>query len=277
MTVFVQISDTHFGTESAPVVDALVRLVAAQAPALVVLSGDVTQRARASQFRAARAFVDRLQVPATLVIPGNHDIALYNLASRLLDPYARHRKAFGDELEPSFESEALLVVSVKTTRRYLHERGAVSAAQIERVARRLEQASAAQLRVVVTHQPVFVTRPQDRDELLRGHERAVRRWAAAGADLILGGHSHLPFVRALHEHHAGLARRVWVVQAGTAVSSRLRHGAVNSVNVVRSLVGLAPARRCVVERWDYRADDQTFAPVDSVALELDDASPAVRH
>jgi 3',5'-cyclic AMP phosphodiesterase CpdA len=269
MTLLVQISDTHFGTESAPVVEALVRTVVALAPTLVVLSGDLTQRARPAQFRAARAFVERLQAPATLVIPGNHDIALFNLASRLFNPYASHRKAFGPELEPCFESDALLVVSVKTTRRYLHERGVVSTAQVERVARRLEQAGAAQLRVVVTHQPVHVTRPQDADELLRGHERAVRRWAAAGADLILGGHSHLPFVHPLHEHHAGLARRVWVVQAGTAVSSRLRHGAVNSVNVVRSLGGAGTARRCAVERWDYDPGAGAFAPVERTEMDLD--------
>lgn len=269
MTLLVQISDTHFGTESAPVVDALVRTVVALAPSLVVLSGDITQRARPAQFRAARDFVERLQAPATLVIPGNHDISLFNLAARLFNPYANHRRVFGHELEPSFESDALLVVSVKTTRRYLHERGIVSTAQVERVARRLEQAHATQLRVVVTHQPVHVARPQDRDELLRGHERAVQRWAAAGVDLILGGHSHLPFVRPLHEHHAGLARRVWVVQAGTAVSARLRHGAVNSVNVVRAVAGAGAQRRCAVERWDYEPRTESFAPVERTEMDLD--------
>lgn len=272
----VQISDTHFGTESAPVVEALVRMVRAESPALVVLSGDITQRARPGQFRAARAFVERLQVPATLVIPGNHDIALFNLASRLFSPYARHRRTFGHELEPSFESAELLVLSVNTTRPYLHERGKVSARQVERVAQHLQRATPAQLRVVVTHQPVHVTRHEDHDELLGGHEHAVRRWSAAGADLILGGHSHLPFVQPLHDHHAGLARRVWAVQAGTALSSRLRHGAVNSVNVVRGSAPAGMVRGCHVERWDYRASDQAFAPVNRIDLELDAHGPVGR-
>ena len=269
MTLLLQIADTHFGTENAAVVDALVRLAHEQAPALVVLCGDLTQRARPAQFRVARAFVDRLGAPATLVIPGNHDIALFNLASRLLDPYARHRHHFGPELEPSFESEALLVLGVKTTRRWLHARGIVSAAQVERVAQRLQQARPAQLRVVVTHQPVHVSRPEDRGERLRGHADAVRRWAAAGADLVLGGHGHLPFVAPLHEHHAALARRVWAVQAGTAVSGRLRHGAANSVNLVR--VGAAPGRHCTVERWDYRAAERAFVAASRIELELDRA------
>ena len=94
--------------------------------------------------------------------------------------------------------------------------------QIRRVAARLEAASAAQLRVVVTHQPVAVTRAQDEKNLLHGRERAVQRWARAGADLILGGHIHLPYVLPLHDTFAGLPRRVWAVQAGTALSRRTR-------------------------------------------------------
>ena len=54
MSLVLQISDPHFGTEQPPVVEALVRLVRDQAPILVVLSGDITQRARHWQSRAAR-------------------------------------------------------------------------------------------------------------------------------------------------------------------------------------------------------------------------------
>ncbi len=268
MTVLIQVSDTHFGTERPPVVEALVRMVREQTPDVVVLSGDITQRARRSQFSAARKFIDRLGVPVTLAIPGNHDIPLYDVAARLLRPYANHQREFGPALEPAFESDALLVVTVNTTRSYLHENGAVSTRQIERVAKRLERASEAQLRIVVTHQPVCVTRPEDRPDLLRGHERAVRRWAAAGADLVLGGHIHLPFVQALHECHAGLPRRAWAVQAGTAVSARVRHEAGNSVNLVRCHTGCVP-RRCVVERWDYQTAAQRFVPVLTTELSFD--------
>jgi hypothetical protein len=78
MSVLLQISDTHFGTEQPPVVEALLALAAQQRPDLVVLSGDITQRARPAQFRAAKAFVDRLGAPV-LAVPGNHDIALFDL------------------------------------------------------------------------------------------------------------------------------------------------------------------------------------------------------
>jgi len=74
MSVLLQISDPHFGTERPQVVEALVALATRERPDAVVLSGDITQRARPAQFRAAKAFVDRLGTPL-LAFPGSHDIA----------------------------------------------------------------------------------------------------------------------------------------------------------------------------------------------------------
>jgi len=264
MSVLLQISDTHFGTEQPQVVEALVALAAQLQPDVVVLSGDITQRARPAQFRAARAFVDRLGAPV-LAIPGNHDIALFDLWARLTQPYARYATAFGAELEPVHVSQDLLVVCVNTTRAWRHKNGEVSTAQIDRVSKLLSAASPPQLRVVVVHQPAAVTQARDRPNLLRGHSAATRAWSAAGADLVMGGHIHLPYTLAL----PGLARPLWVVQAGTAVSTRTRPGVPNSVNVLRwgeasdASESLAPTRpgarhSCLIEQWDYSLPGQVF-------------------
>lgn len=252
MSVLLQISDTHFGTEQPPVVEALVALARQERPDLLVLSGDITQRARPAQFRAARALMHRLGAPV-LAIPGNHDIPLFDLWARLRRPYAAHIAAFGDDLEPVHSAPDLMVVCVNTTRARRHKHGEVSGLQVDRVARLLAGAGAAQLRVVVVHQPVAVTRAEDVPNLLRGHAAALPRWAAAGADLVMGGHIHLPYVMALD----GLARPLWAVQAGTAVSSRVRRGVPNSVNLLRwgadSSLGC-----CVIEQWDFSAAEQAF-------------------
>jgi 3',5'-cyclic AMP phosphodiesterase CpdA len=270
LSVVVQVSDTHFGTERPAVVEALVDWVRGQSPALLVLSGDITQRARPAQFAAARAFVDRLGVPHAVVIPGNHDIPLFDPFARALRPYARFARAFGEVLEPCHDAGPLLAVAVKTTRRWRHEHGEVSAAQVERVARRLEAARPQQLRIVVTHQPAWTVRAQDAHTRLRGAEPALRRWAAAGADLVLGGHIHLPYVAPLHAEIDGLARRMWVVQAGTAVSRRVRHKAGNSVNLIR-IEDAAGAPACRVERWDCDDAARGFECVAEHRLELDRA------
>ena len=196
MSVLLQIFDPHFGTEQPLVTEALVALARQQRPDLLVLSGDITQRARPAQFRAARAYMDRLGAPMPAV-PGNHDIPLLDVWTRLRRPYAAHVAAFGADLEPVHVSPDLLVVGVNTTRPWRHKHGEVSAQQIERVARLLEDATVLQLRVVVVHQPIAVARPQDAPNLLRGHAAALQCWSAAGADIVMGGHIHLPYVMAL--------------------------------------------------------------------------------
>jgi 3',5'-cyclic AMP phosphodiesterase CpdA len=267
VSVVLQISDTHFGTEQPDVMEALWQLVRQQSPDIVVLSGDITQRARRSQFRAARQFVTRLAVSKVLVLPGNHDIPLFNLPMRIFCPYANYQRAFGAELEPEFESADLLVLGVNTTRASRHKDGEVSASQITRVSRRLRQGQVGQLRLVVTHQPVHVTRPEDETNILHGHREAVQAWARAGVDLILGGHIHLPYVRPLRERFPDLQRSVWAVQAGTAVSSRIRGGIPNSVNLIRYVKSKRP-KRCVVTRWDHQARDRRFILADQHDIRL---------
>lgn len=264
MTVLLQMSDPHFGTERAPALAALEALAREQRPDVLLLSGDITQRATRAQFAAARRFVDRLALPAVVAIPGNHDIPLFNLAARLLWPYARYARAFGQELEPRFENPEVLVLALNTTRRWRHVDGELSAAQIEGVARRCEQAPTAQWRIVVVHQPVAVSRPQDAHNLLHGRDAAVRRWSAAGVDLVLGGHIHLPFVLPLQDQWADLPRPMWAVQAGTAVSTRVRAEAGNSVNLIRigadaaGSPGHAVASPLQIERWDHAPTAQRF-------------------
>ena len=282
MSVLLHLSDTHFGTERPEVVEALVALSVQQRPTAVVLSGDITQRARPAQFRAARAFVERLGAPV-LAIPGNHDIALFDLWSRLTRPYAGFVTAFGSDLEPVVNQAGWLVVGVNTTRAWRHVQGEVSSAQIARVARLLAAARPEQLRVVVVHQPLAVPQAREAPHLLHGHTDAVRTWAQAGADLVLGGHIHLPYTLAL----PGLARRLWVVQAGTAVSTRTRPGVPNSVNLLRwgdpahsgsaaTPSGPPQGPCCLIERWDYCESEGAFARADVTAVQPERAGNPAR-
>lgn len=264
MTTLLHISDTHFGTEQPPVVEALAALAAALAPQLLVISGDITQRARAAQFAGARRFIDRLGLPF-VSIPGNHDLTVLNPLTRLLAPYTGYRGTFGDELEPVHESDGLLVQCVKTTRWWRHIEGEVNTAQVQRVATRLRSARPEQLRVVVVHQPLHVQGEAEAKHLLRGREAALSAWAEAGADVVLGGHIHLPYVAELTPPSATGARIV-VAQAGTALSSRLRRDAPNSVNVIRH--ESSDAARFSVERWDFSGERGEFQRVDAQTFVL---------
>ena len=265
MTVLLQISDPHFGTERAAVADALLRLAGEQQPEIVVVSGDITQRARHAQFAAAKEFMSRLTTRSLVAIPGNHDIPLYNVLARALYPYKGFQWAFGKQLEPEWESPDFRVICVNTTRPARHKDGEVSAEQIDRVSQSLRAATPEQVRVVVTHQPVFVLKGSEVHNRLHGYDQAITAWSAAGADIIMGGHIHLPYIAPLHDHSESVTRHCWVVQAGTAVSCRVRKNQANSVNIIRR----TPQLGCLVERWDYAASDDRFNCVTTQELYLE--------
>ena len=267
MTRLLQISDMHFGTEQPDVMAALLGLSNDKKPDVLVVSGDITQRATAEQFSRARAFCDSLKIAQMVSLPGNHDIPLFNLLARVLHPYAAYQKAFGQALEPELVTPTLCLSTVNTTRWWRHKNGEVSAAQIDRVCEQLSRAAPQQLRVVVVHQPVYVLRPQDEHDRLRGWQPAVRAWAAAGADIVMGGHIHLPYVCELSASVNDLSRRMWCVQAGTAVSSRIRREAPNSVNLLE-FANDGDVLRCRVERWDYQKAGNKFEQIHTSMLNL---------
>ena len=258
MTCVLHISDPHFGTEQPRVVEALLDLVARIKPEAVLIGGDVTQRARNGQFRKAAAFVERLGCPV-LCVPGNHDIPLYNIFARLFRPYGNYRRWFGTDLEPTYESDDFLVIGVNSTRARRHKDGEVSPRQIARVRGRLLSARPGQIRIVMAHHPVRAKVEADRSNLLHGREQAVPEWVDAGADFILGGHIHLPYCMPVHSLMEK-GRRAWVLQAGTALSSRVRGNVPNSVNVIDRPDGHC----CYAERWDFDIVQGQFGRIERV-------------
>ncbi|GAB3281486.1 metallophosphoesterase family protein [Parahaliea aestuarii] len=265
MNTILHISDTHFGTELPRVQRALLEFSVQQSPEVILLSGDITQRARRSQFAAARQFIESLPAPV-MAVPGNHDIPLFNLAARMLNPYGNYRRYLGHDLAPAFESDSLLVLGVNSSRAARHTDGEVSSEQVERVARRLRQAGAGQLRIVMQHHPVRAVESSDLENLLIGRERAVPEWVDAGMDLLVAGHIHLPYVQPLQ---GSGQRQAWTAQAGTAISDRIRGEVPNSVNLIRysaSENAGSAVRACRVERWDYCEDSAGFTPVEQHSM-----------
>jgi 3',5'-cyclic AMP phosphodiesterase CpdA len=269
MASILHISDTHFGSETEPVVRALVSLARARRPDVLVYSGDMTQRARQAEFEAARRMCDEFGIGKMLALPGNHDIPLFNIFGRAVRPYAGYLDKFGPRLDPVLDLDDFLIVGVNTTRAARHKDGEVSLEQIDRVERQLRDARPGQLRVVVTHQPADVIREKDLPDRLHGAEAALQAWSAAGADIVLGGHIHLPYVKDLFARATPTPRPMWCVQAGTAVSDRLRHNTCNSVNMIHWRAHRKGEQRtCIVERLDYDADTGAFKMANTTSLAL---------
>jgi 3',5'-cyclic AMP phosphodiesterase CpdA len=240
------LGDTHFGHVDAAACRALIDDLRQQAPSLVIIAGDLTQRARRSEFLAARSFIDALPCPV-LTIPGNHDLPLYDLPRRLLHPYGRYRRYISADLEPSFVTPTLAAIGVDATSRLRHKNGTLDGKRIRHAARRLREA-ASMFRLVAVHQPLAALHAEDRKHVARGASAALQSWLQAGADVFVGGHVHRGYCLQVGSAPSGI-----VVQAGTAVSTRRRHGLPNSYFRIELQSGGQGARSMRILRRDHDA------------------------
>src|SRR5688500_15402868 len=113
MRTIAHISDLHFGKVDPPVAEGLIQDLASRTPSLLVMSGDFTQRARTSQYRDAANYLNRLPQPQ-LVVPGNHDIPLYDLIRRFFFPLNRYCRLISHDLRPVFQDEEMVVIGINS-------------------------------------------------------------------------------------------------------------------------------------------------------------------
>ncbi|MBP2227490.1 3',5'-cyclic AMP phosphodiesterase CpdA [Azospirillum agricola] len=276
------ISDLHFGRIDHKVVDGLLADLAAQRPDLIVISGDLVQRAKPRHFEAARAFLRELTAPY-LVVPGNHDIPVYNVFRRFTDPFGHYRRYISADLSPIHVDSEIAVLGINTARPVILDfsEGRMNKAQIQRVREVFCELPETVFKVLFTHHP-FLPPPDSPDTRLVGrHKLALPALESCGVDLMLAGHLHKAYSGDIMSHHTQVARSILVAQASTATSTRLRNEA-NAYNLiaiappqvtfeVRSWEGAAFTAGLVStwvkrgQRWELQAQDSGFRPVGSAA------------
>ena len=218
MRKILHITDVHFGRHHQPDRAAgLVRLAGERSPDLVALSGDVTKRAKRTEFAQGREFIAALGAPV-VAVPGNHDVPMYRVWERLFQPYGAYRRYFSDELEPSFSDDELLVVGVNTAHAWTVDGGRVWPRRARRLEQQLQQQKGGRFAIVLLHHQIIPVPGYGSRRVFWNARDTARALAAGGADLVLSGHVHLSY---LGYSRVGEAE-IPVLFSGTASSSRGR-------------------------------------------------------
>lgn len=213
------VSDVHFGAEDPAALAWFATCVAAEAPQAVVMTGDLTMRAKRAEFEAGGRWLRSLGVPVTVEI-GNHDIPYYSdPVGRLLRPYARYAAA-EKLIEQPLTLPGVRVVPLQTVARAQwridQSKGQVSSRSLAEALAMIGTASPGDLILVAAHHPLVDPRPGGREHT-HGGRAALDALAAAGAHAVLSGHVHDPFDLPYERD----GRTIRLIGAGT-LSKRLR-------------------------------------------------------
>lgn len=262
----IHLSDPHFGTITDGVEESLYASIRSLNPNMVLLTGDITQRARRAQFAAAKRFIKSLRPVPLIAVPGNHDIPLFNIGARLFDPYGGFRRLFRHRVEETHQIGDVQILGLNSTSRWRHIQGDFN---IARLKRRLQSLPPAKIRIAAFHHPMDCNQGIDNKNLLRGREEAIKVFAEAEVDLILGGHIHDPFVSLSQARYPEIRRSMIIGVAGTCLSWRTREGAPNSFNLIE--IRSEQDFHLSVTRYDLRPN-RYFTP-EAIHLFRRSASP----
>jgi 3',5'-cyclic AMP phosphodiesterase CpdA len=251
MRKIVHLSDLHFGRVDGELLAPLRSRIEALAPHLVVVSGDLTQRAKPHQFREAKAFLDSLPQPQ-LVVPGNHDVPLYNVFQRFLSPLGKYKRIVTRDLTPEFMDDEIAVVGINTARSLVFKDGRINSEQVAHVKSRLCNLDDRVVKIVVTHHPFDVPEDHDDSEIVDKAVRAMQAFSECGADVMLAGHLHKSHTVQSTERYKTSGHAALLVQAGTATSTRAR-GETNTFNCLK-----VTSDDIEIERWQWNSNSKVF-------------------
>src|ERR1700681_1173467 len=230
MRTLAHLSDPHFGRIEPATVQALIATIIEARPDVVVVSGDLTQRAKEREFQEARRFLDALPSPQ-IVVPGNHDVPFYNVLARALLPLRNYQRYISKDLEPFYSDDEIAIVGINTARSLTFKNGRINSQQVARSCARLEACGENRTRAIVSHQPFDLPETHELHGLVGRARMAMAGFARCRVDLILSGHLHISHTSESAPRYKIPGHSALVIHAGTATSTRAR-GEPHSFNII---------------------------------------------
>lgn len=194
MTRLFHVSDLHFGLEDPAALDWFAACVTRERPDAVLVTGDLTMRARAREFAAACDWIGALDVPVTVEV-GNHDLPYFNPFARLFWPYRRIRR-IAALVEREIDLPGLAIIPLKTTARAQWRldwsKGRVTRRALGKTLNAIDALPRGTTVLVTAHHPLVEADTQSR-ALTRGGEHALTELAKRSVAAVLTGHVHDAF------------------------------------------------------------------------------------
>ncbi|MDB4939786.1 MAG: metallophosphoesterase [Candidatus Doudnabacteria bacterium] len=250
MRTIIHLSDLHFGRNEPSVIKAIIKTVKAVKPDVLIVSGDLTQRAKAEEFKQAKDFLNGFNIKK-IVIPGNHDIPLFNPLKRLVNPFKNYKKYISKNLEPVYFDKELRIIGVNTARKTKITRGKISSEQAQLIKEYFADAGDA-VRIVVAHHPFDLPEGFSSRKMVIGAKNVIKEIVDAKVDLILGGHMHISHTGSIADRYKVDGKAALVVQAST-VSKRSR-GEVPTFNVIKTDLKKITLTRYVFKQKEFKKD-----------------------
>ena len=267
MLTVLHASDLHFGKPHRPnAATGLLEMARRVEPDVIVLAGDLTQRAKVGEYEQARAYLRKFQDVPLVVTPGNHDVPLYRVFERLFAPLRNYRAFISPELDTATRIGGAVLVALNSSDPHRGiVNGRIENRQLQFLARIFQETSGADVRIVVTHHALAPPPDGGSEGVLPSSGTVLDRFRELGVNLVLGGHLHRGFVtyssevRPDHRGHGDIA----IVHSGTATSSRGRavEKGENSVNVLK--IGARDIE--VIPHW-FEQDGAEFVAREPITL-----------
>lgn len=221
MIKLIHLSDLHFGTEIPGRTSILIEDIHQMAPDVIVVSGDLTQRATSTQFAAAQVFLHALNQFPIVCVPGNHDVALYNLIERFFFPYAQYNQWIKSQFDMEYANDHCAILGINSVTPFKPMGGYVTEKQLSLV-KSYFHAHPQKIKILVMHHNLMYSK---RHKIINHADKILNAFASSNINIVLSGHIHYA-----HIEPSFLTNSLYIITAGTPISTRTL--VPNSYNII---------------------------------------------
>lgn len=195
----IHISDLHFGMQKEGLLGPFLQDMQVLKPDVVIVSGDLTQRATKEQFLSFVDFSKKLP-GVLLTVPGNHDIPLYphQILTRFLRPFSVYKNYVQPRTETQFENNELRVLGVNSVNPFRVKDGRLSSGTMKRIQSYFSKPYSG-LSILFFHHnfdPI-----EGAHKPLENYKELISYLKTSNIDLVCAGHSHYANINLIEKNN----------------------------------------------------------------------------